>query len=147
MKPELTGTDLGVIVTHYMRDYKENVLSITDEEVAADWRMGLLRATGKVVSGRALPNDSTGSYGMTVPGSNRAHVSGGHGEQFCPLVKIYDIEEQKGERYNFDTFGDSSNDVVTISALGTCKCGKVDRARVSVDLDPGELIYSVMNAK
>lgn len=134
-------------MTHYMRDYKEDVLAITDEQVAADWRMGLLRATGKVVAGRALPTDSTGSYGMTVPGSDRAHVSGGYGDQFCPLVKIYDIDEQKGERYNFDTFEGSTNDVVTMVALGTCECGKVDRTRVTVDLDPGELIYAVMNAE
>lgn len=134
-------------MTHYMRDYKEDVLAITDEQVAADWRLGLLRAAGKVVAGRALPRDSTGSYGITIAGSNRAHVSGGYGEQFCPLVKIYDVEEQSDEISNFDSLDDSTSAVIIMSALGTCKCGKVDRAPVSFSLDPGELIYSVMNAE
>lgn len=134
-------------MTHYMRDYKEDVLAITDEQVAGDWRLGLLRAAGKVVAGRALPLDSTGSYGATIAGSARAHVSGGYGSRFCPLVKIYDVDEQKGESYNFDSFDDSTSAVITMSALATCECGKVDRTPVSVNLDPGELIYAVMNAE
>lgn len=134
-------------MTHYMRDYTDNVLAITDEQVAGDWRLGLLRAAGKVMTA-ARPTDSThGRFGMTVPGSARAHMEWQFGTKGCTLTEIYNIQEHKGERYNFSTFGGSTDDVITMTALGTCACGTVERADVTLDMDPGELIYSVMNAE
>jgi hypothetical protein len=130
-----------------MTDFKENVLAITDEQVAADWRLGLLRALGKVAR-YARPNDSMGSYGVTVPGSNREHVMGNFGGTIpsCTLVEIYDIREEKGEDYNFSTFGGSTNDVIILSANATCACGRIVKHPVSMNIDPGELIYEALHA-
>lgn len=127
-------------------DYKENVLAITDEQVAADWRLGLLRALGKVARG-ARPTDSMGSYGTTIAGSNREHVMGNFASvPPCPLVEIYDIGEEKGENYNFSTFGGSTDDVMILSANATCACGRIVKHPVVMDIDPGELIYKVTHA-
>lgn len=129
-----------------MTDFKENVLAITDEQVAADWRLGLLRALGKVARG-ARPTDSMGSFGTTIAGSNREHVMGNFASvPACPLVEIYDISEDKGEEYNFSTFGGSTNDVMILSANATCACGRLVKHPVSMDIDPGELIYMVTQA-
>lgn len=129
-----------------MKDYTGNVLAITDEQVASDWRLGLLRALGKVAKG-ARPSDSTGSYGVTVAGSNREHVMGNWGNvPHCPLVEIYDIREEKGENYNFDSFGGTTDDVMILSAKATCACGRIVKHPVAMDIDPGELIYRVMHA-
>lgn len=129
-----------------MKDYKDNVLAITDAQVAADWRLGLLRALGKVARG-AVPSDSKGSYGVTVPGTNREHVMGNFSTiNGCPLVEIYDVREEKGEHYNFDSFGGSTDDVMILSAKATCACGHIVKHPVAMDIDPGELIYRVTHA-
>lgn len=129
-----------------IEDFKGNVLAITDEQVATDWRMGLLRALGKVARG-AYPSDNTGSFGMTVSGSNREHVMGNFASiPGCPLVEIYDVREDRGEDYNFSTFGGSTSDVIVLSAKATCKCGRVVKHPVSMDITPGELIYMVTHA-
>lgn len=129
-----------------MKDYKGDALTITDEQVSADWRLGLLRALGKVAT-EALPTDSIGSYGGAVQGSNREHVTGGNGHRFCPLVEIYDVEEQRGERYNFDSFsGGNKDDVMVLKANASCACGRLVKHPVSMEIDPGQLISRVTNA-
>lgn len=129
-----------------MDDFTENVLAITDKQIASDWRLGLLRALGKVALG-ARPADSTGSYGVTIAGSNREHIMGNFANiPACPLVEIYDVREEKGEEYNFSTFGGSTNDVMILSANATCACGRIVKHPVSMDIDPGELIYKVTHA-
>ena len=131
----------------YMTDYKDDALKITDEQVAADWRMGLLRGVARVVRRSAIPNDSTGPYGSAVPGSNRAHLLGGNMEKYCSLVEIYEVREENGERYNFSTFGDSTNDVILLKAKATCACGRLVKHPVEMVVSPGELISQVTNAE
>jgi hypothetical protein len=130
-----------------MKDYKDNVLAITNEQVASDWRLGLLRALGKVAQG-ARPSDSTGSWGVTVAGSNREHVMGNWGNvPPCPLVEIYDVREEKGEEYIHDSFnGGSTKDIMILSANATCACGRIVKHPVAMDIEPGELIYRVTHA-
>jgi hypothetical protein len=129
-----------------MADFKGNVLAITAEQIAADWRLGLLRALGKVALG-ARPSDSTGSFGVTVAGSNREHVMGNWSTiPACPLVEIYDIREERGEEYNFSTFGGTTSDVMILSANATCACGRIVKHPVSMEISPGELIYMVTHA-
>lgn len=128
-----------------MKNYEGDALTITDEQVAADWSMGLLRALGKVATD-ALPADSTGSYGGPLPGSNREHVTGGNINRFCPLVEIYDVQESRGERYNFDSMGGSRDDVMVLKANATCACGRIVKHPVSMEIEPGQLIARVANA-
>lgn len=129
-----------------IKNFTGNVLAITDEEVKNDWHLGLLRALGKVACG-ALPLDSMGSWGVTVPGSNRAHIRGGDGVKYCPLVEIYDVREERGEEYIHDTFnGGSTKDIILLKAKATCECGRVVKHPVEMEISPGELIYMVMNA-
>lgn len=131
----------------YLQDYKEDALKITDEQVAADWRMGLVRAVAKVVAGSAAPTDSMGSYGITIPGSNRDHVQGSLGNNTrCQLVAIYELREEGGERYEFDSFGGKDYNVLYIYALADCKCGRLQRHPVQMDINPGDLIGEVMRA-
>lgn len=132
-----------------IKNFTGNVLAITDEEVKNDWHLGLLRALGKVARG-ASPLDSMGSWGVTVPGSNRAHIRGGLGtgnSRPCPLVEIYDVREERGEEYIHDTFnGGSTKDIMLLKAKATCECGQIVKHPVEMEISPGELIYMVMNA-
>lgn len=129
-----------------MADFKENVLAITDKQIASDWRLGLLRALGKIARG-ARPSDSTGSFGVTIAGSNREHVMGNWGNvPHCPLVEIYDVREERGEEYNFSTFGGTTSDVIILSANATCACGRIVKHPVAMEISPGELIYMVTHA-
>ena len=130
-----------------LTDFKEDALAISDEQVTSDWRMGLLRGLARVIAMGAAPLDSTGSFGVTIAGSNREHILGSWEERTpCELVEIYDIKEEQGERYNFSTFGESTNDVMLLKANATCKCGRLVKHPVSMEITPGELIYKVTNA-
>ena len=135
-------------MTAYMNDYTGDVLQITDEEVAANWRLGLTRAAGKLIAGRAAPADSTGSFGIAIAGSNREHIQGNLGvEVNCSLVEVYDVKEEGGEEYNFDSFGGSSTDVMTLTANATCACGRIVRHPVQMNMTVSEIIYGLMNAE
>lgn len=125
--------------------FKDNALAITDEQVAADWQLGLLRALGDVLT-HALPSDSTNSYGGAEKGSSREHVTGGNGVPFCPLVEIYDIREEKGQRRPEDTMGGRVDDVTLLKANASCKCGQLQKHPVSLNIDPGALISTVTNS-
>lgn len=133
-------------MTMYLRDYTGDVLSITDEQVAADWRMGLTRAAGRSIRYGITPADSTGRFGVTVPGSNREHMRGGFGNRSCTVVEIFNIKEEGGEEYNFSTFGGDTRNVMTLSCLATCACGLLVKHPMSMNVAPDEFIYMVMNA-
>jgi hypothetical protein len=131
----------------YLKDYKEDALKITDAQIAADWHLGLVRAVGKVVAGGAYPQDSMGSYGSTIAGSNREHVMGNWGNiPRCPLVEIYEPSEEGGEEYHFSSFGGSTSNVIVLRAKATCQCGRLVKHPVSMNVAPDELIYNVMHA-
>lgn len=135
-------------MTAYLKDYTGNVLAITDEEVSGDWHLGLVRAAGKLIAGRAAPTDTMGSFGVTVPGSNREHIMGNWSTvPRCPIVEVFDVNEEGGEQYNFSTFGGTTTDVITLTANATCACGQIVRHRVQMDLTPSEVIYEIMNAE
>lgn len=131
---------------YYFNDFKGDALAITDAEVAADWRMGVLRATAKVIQKSALPKDRTASYGVTVPGSNRAHVMGGGGTKFCPLVEVFDVDEDRDVERDYDTFPGPERTVVVLSAKATCACGQIVKHPVSMTITPGNLIQYVVSA-
>lgn len=131
---------------YYFNDFKGNALAITDAEVAADWRMGVLRATAKVIQKSALPKDSMGSYGSTIPGSNRAHIMGGGGNKFCPLVEVYDVDEDRDVERDYDTIPGPQQTVIVLSGKATCACGQIVKHPVSMTITPGNLIQSVVTA-
>lgn len=130
-------------------DYKGNVLAITDEQVNANWRLGLLRSIGNVVSVSALPSDSTGSWGAPVSGSNRDHLSyqgfGSYGTR-CSIVEVYDIKEDSYEEWEHNSFaegGGNSRTLTGLNALATCACGRLVKHPVAMSIPVGELIYAV----
>lgn len=128
-------------------DYKDNVLSITNEQVARDWRLGLLRSLGNVVAGEALPSDSTGPWGMVIAGSNRAHLSYAgftSDPKPCSIVEVYDIKEDSFEEWEHNSFGtDIGRTRTELRALATCACGRLVKHPVSMNIPVGELIYAV----
>lgn len=127
-----------------IKQFTGNTLAISDKQVASEWRLGLLRALGKVAT-RALPVDTTGRHGSAVEGSAREHVSGNIGVPFCRLVEIYDIREEHGNRFLYSTFGENHDDVIRLTAKATCKCGRLIKYPVSLDITPGTLISEVAN--
>lgn len=134
------------MTTMYMKDYSGNALDITDEQVAADWRLGLLRSVARVMQYSIVPEDSTGRFGIVVPGSNREHVRGPmHTNRGCAIVEIYDVKEEGGEEYNFSTFGGDTRNVLVLKGKATCACGKLIAYPMSMQIAPDELIYTVMN--
>lgn len=130
-------------------NFEGNVLDITDEEVANDWRLGLLRSLGNVVAGSALPSDSTERWGRAIPGSNRAHLSYpglGSTEKQCSIAEVYNVREDSFEEWEHSSFGEANRWTRTeLRALATCTCGRLVRHPVSMTVGVGDLIYTVTN--
>lgn len=133
-------------------DYKDDVLAITDEQIAGDWRLGLLRAMGRVVAGSALPADSASRWGVSTPGSNRAHLEYrgfGSTEDQCSIVEVRDIKEDSCDEWEHNSFdvGDNKRTNTELRALATCACGRLVNYPVSMTIPVGEFIYAVANAE
>lgn len=125
-------------------DYTGNVLDITDEEIAENWELGLLRAMGRVVSVRGKVEGGTGAWGITTPGSDRAHVENNYSTNVagCPLVEIHDVKEDRLEHYPYGS--DERVQDNLILAKGTCKCGHVKNATVYAELPAGGMLREII---
>lgn len=147
-----------------IKDYKGNVLAITDSEVKADWRMGFLRAIAKA-SLNNYPslriNERTERFGGNIEGGMNEHLEGArrpvvnednittgyNREAPCPIVEIYNVTESSSTHYEFSTYGDDGGSPVTlITAEVSCACGKIVRQDASVEIRAGEFISAVTNA-
>lgn len=133
-------------MTYYLKDYDGDALAITDKEVAEDWRLGLLRGVARVMESSALPRDSSGPYGRVVEGSNREHIRGGRGIPYCPIVEIYEVEEDKGTDYNTSTYGGEETSTIILRGRASCACGRMVKHPVETMITPGRLITAVTNA-
>lgn len=138
-----------------MTDYKDNVLTITDAEVAADWRLGLLRAVGVAGRYRFTMTEAVGRWGAKLPGSMGEHLDGGYSDinddngfqkrlAPCAVAEIYNVQEESGSRYDFDSFGGTDTEVTLIKANVTCACGHIDRKAASFEIPIGDFIMEVM---
>lgn len=126
--------------------YKENALAITDEQVSANWRLGLLRAIAKVVVSHGLPKDSQERWGGATRGSNREHIKGRIGLRSCQLVEIYDITEDSGKKYYGDTYEEEGMPITKINAKATCVCGHLVKHPVEAMIPAGRFIVEVTTA-
>lgn len=147
-----------------IKDYPGNVLAITDEQVAKDWRLGFGRAVAMAVMDGypALKiNEPMGAFGAVMPNSMNEHLEGArrpildedgittgyNREPACPIVEIYNLEESSSTHYEFSTYGDDGGSPVTlISARVSCACGKIVKQDASAEIRAGEFIAAVTNA-
>jgi hypothetical protein len=147
-----------------IKDYPSNVLAITDEQVAADWRLGFGRAVAKAVTagypGLRIKERSE-RFGVNIPGGMNEHIEGApirvkdadgitisvSREPACPIAEVYNLTESSGQHYEFSTYGDDGGSPVTlISALVSCSCGKIVKQPASAGIRAGEFIAAVTNA-
>jgi hypothetical protein len=147
-----------------IKDYPGNVLAITDEQVAKDWRLGFGRAVAMAVMNGypALKvREPMGPFGADLPGGMNEHIEGArrpivdsdgittgyNRESACPIVEIYNLSESSSTHYEFSTYGDDGGSPVTlISALVSCSCGKIVKQLASAEIRAGEFIAAVTNA-
>lgn len=147
-----------------MKDYPGNVLAITDEQVAADWRLGFGRAVAKTVI-HGYPalriSETGGRFGENPKGGMNEHIEGArhsivdsdgittgfNREPACPIVEVYRLEESSSMHYEFNTYGDDGGSPVTlITALVSCACGKIVKQEATAEIRAGEFISAVTNA-
>jgi hypothetical protein len=130
-----------------IKDYPSNVLAITDEQVAADWRLGFGRAVAKAVTagypGLRIKERSE-RFGVNIPGGMNEHIEGApirvkdadgitisvSREPACPIAEVYNLTESSGQHYEFSTYGDDGGSPVTlISRLGWDPRRRIHRRR------------------
>jgi hypothetical protein len=117
-------------------DYNENVLSITDAEVAADWRKGMIRATAQIIIEEGYPEGATpgswDSYKGYREGSLGEHIAAtrkvepryyerGHGS--CVITSAANLTEDLNTFEEFNTFGGNTHAEVIFTADVTCNHG------------------------
>lgn len=148
-----------------IKDYKGNVLAITDAEVATDWRMGFLRAIAKVALNSypaiRINEPAASRFGGNIEGGMNEHIEGARRpildednittgytrDDPCPIVEIYNLVEDSSTHYEFNSFGDDGGSPVTlITAEVSCACGKIVRKDASLEIRAGNFISAVTNA-
>lgn len=148
-----------------VKNYPDNLLAITDEQVIADWRLGFGRAVAKAVV-EGYPSlrfeEPSERFGGSIPGGMNDHIEGAltivkdadgitverKRVPACPIVAVYNITESSGKRYDFDSYGGSGDGtpVTVISALASCACGKIIKKPASTEIPAGEFMAAVTNA-
>jgi hypothetical protein len=143
-----------IMFTEYDRTL--NILTLTDADVIADWRNGLLRNTALVVTtqghAEGIRLGTFGSFAGYVDGSLAEHFYKGmrnpqyiRGTGKCELASVTDLVEDTDERWEFDSFGPGNtytDDMV--SAQVTCEHGVTGRMVFTTSI--GELIGTIVNA-
>lgn len=99
-----------------LAEYKGNALAITNEEVAENWQLGLLRSVAQsslsfmAVLGNVLVN----------------HTETQHIRKECPIVEL---REMSVSSRTVTEFYESETNVV-FQGLGSCACGRLKNVRV-----------------
>lgn len=135
-------------------DRTADVMSITDADIAADWRKGMLRSVADLITTRGQAEGvQSGGWGAIsfkegelahhFHGSAKAHTyTAPLGTGACKIVKVTDLTEDSDTQYHHDTFGSGEGYRVTIlSAKVTCEHSVT--GRMSLTESVGELIYAV----
>lgn len=133
-----------------LKDYKANILEISDTDISANWRLGLLRACGIVAASSMKIDEATGRFGAHLVGSMNEHLFGpdfSYDKGVCTIEGVYDLTEDAGTHYNFSTFGGTESDVMLLKGKVSCACGEIVRAAATYEVSLGEFISLVMNVE
>lgn len=130
---------------------KANVIAYTDAEVAADWRLGMLRSTGQMIieSGTAegILRGRWGSLTGFKEGSLASHLypdathSHQQGMGVCKAVSVTNLVEDTEERWEHGTFGSSSTTEAVVTGIVTCEHGLIGTMKYETSM--GRLIYTI----
>lgn len=118
-------------------DKDTNALTITDAEVAENWRYGMVRSAARLLaSSGSVEGVFTAGYGpfQVRAGSDAEHLYGDTSEwkskfsvprHKCKIVEVYEIKDATSIRYVQDSFGpgDTYNDA-GFTAVIVCEHGQ-----------------------
>lgn len=146
----------------YGYDKSLNAYALSDEEVAADWRNGMVRAAArKLVEAGKAEGEILGSWGAHVgfrAGTLAEHFDAamsksepkrpgdryfaGHGS--CAITSVTNLREDSDERYESNSFGDGRS--YTDSVLdGTVTCVHGVTGQMTFAASLGELISAIVS--
>lgn len=134
-------------------DKTVNVLALTDEEIAADWRNGMLRSiAGTITKSGIAEGIQTGTWGNIVgctEGSLAEHLYGtsekmsyffGMGD--CEAISVTNLYEDTFERYEHNSFGPGiTRNETLLGATVTCK--HQISGEMTFASSMGEMIYAI----
>ena len=128
-------------------DSTRNTLTITDEEIASNWKFGMVRSIGRLLAevgrpgyGAYITSDERKSY-FHIAGSSRDNVP----IPACPIISVSDLAEEDGSYTEYSTFGSSNVGEYLLKGTGTCTCGFF-AGGISYSISLGELLYTIANA-
>lgn len=127
-----------------MTEYKGNALAITDAQIAADWRLGILRGAARMLKNGRPANDKGG---MPETGSDTEHVRGSfRNPATCEIVELCEVEETTEQNMVWDSQGDYPETDGLLYGKATCACGRLVQQNFKLTVYPGELLKRVANA-
>jgi hypothetical protein len=134
-------------------DKTVNVLALTDEEVATDWRNGMLRSIAHTITKFGIAEGiQSGTWGTVLgftEGSLAEHIytipgamSYLYGMGSCEAISVTDLYEDTFERYEHDTFGPgTTRNEALLGATVTCKHQITGKMTFASSM--GEMIYTI----
>lgn len=122
-------------------NFSGNALTISDDQVAADWTLGMIRAASRRMAAEVKIMRPSNMYGWqsTVDWDATRHFMG---EDACSISSVVDIEDGVWE----DSAIDGTVEVfATLSATVTCACGTIDDRNGQAFFDVGSVFSTVAN--
>lgn len=129
---------------YQFKEYEGNALAITDAQVAADWRLGIVRAIACKIRNSGIATNDTNDFTVTAGSAITAHI---HGNRMnpgkCAIVEVYEVDDVQETEWvrNYDDSYPESNTV--LRGKVTCACGQVEKSDFKVVTYGGGLLKSI----
>lgn len=128
------------------KSFTGNALAITDAQIAADWRLGIVRGMARTVRNTGHAAEDRRDFTISEGSKKTAHVQGAYGKPaLCAIVEVFGVDEGQETEYVRDSSGDYPENNTVIHGKVTCKCGQLVKQDFKV-ITYGGLLRRVANA-
>lgn len=107
-----------------MENFAGNVLEISNDQVAGDWRLGMLREVGRKIAENVYIMRPVLLVGMRmrIDWDATRHCKKAYNETGCEIVSVENIEEGSRREGDYD---EEDTLVTAVTAIVTCNCGEM----------------------
>lgn len=120
-----------------LKNYEGNVLEITNEQVAENWHLGMLRACGQLIAKRPWIMHPSTLRGMRLFANPEA--SAHFRKNACSIVSVTSMEESS---VTVSEYGEVEQKTV-LTAIVNCACGHISGHPAQVNFTSGEIVERI----
>lgn len=107
-----------------MKNFSGNVLEISSDQVAEDWRLGMLREVGRKIAENVYIMRPVPLVGMrmSIDWDATRHCMKAYNATGCEIISVENIDEESRREGDYD---EEDTIVTAVTAIVTCSCGEM----------------------